>query len=670
MLVAAHTSAGKTAVAEYAIALCLRRGQRVVYTSPIKALSNQKYRDLTIAYQGEPAITVGLMTGDTTVQREARVLVMTTEVLRNMLQQSAELLRELGCVVFDEVHYMRNAERGLVWEDCIGLLDSKITFVLLSATVPNAAEFASWVAQAHQKVIHVVYTEYRPVPLCFYVAPAGSQQCFQLFTSDDKRLNQQNFNKAILALPFNSAAQPQTAGKPNKHLQQQTVFNVLRTLFQRAVYPIIVFSFGKQKCEDLAAALAQNQDFASLLTTQQREMVAQLFDAALLELAEEDRQIRQIQRARVLLMKGIAVHHSGLLPFVKEISEILFQEDLVKIIFVTETFAMGLNLPARCVVFSELKKFDGQVVRYIQSGEFIQMAGRAGRRGKDVQGLVVSVFADQQELESAIQIMQGQSEPLNSAYRLSYNSLINYYKTEGVSPEAVIRRSFKQFQRDFKRPRCAGTVEGNGLQLRNVEDQARQLWPGFAAQDAVNYYMVQQGVQLKLDQLLLCDPGLFCEYLRPGRLVGFRAQLSFAAQAELFGVMLNKLQIAGGVYVDLLVPSTDEDTAKNDAPTLQYNKILPRDVAQRVQLLEYGFGREVADALLDRCKVKVEKRQMDDLEVTTEITEYLQKYCPQVAEAYQIRDASLRSIVFTNIAEIIRKSPYLHQSAGAREFIA
>ena len=208
VLVSAHTSAGKTVIAEYAIALCLKRHQRVVYTSPIKALSNQKYRDLTVTYMEHPELvggqqaTIGLMTGDTTVNRDAQVLVMTTEVLRNMLQQGAELLRELGCVIFDEVHYMKNAERGLVWEDSLSMLDSRVTFVFLSATIPNAPEFAAWVAHVHQRVVHVIYTEFRPVPLQFMLAPAGGRQAFAVFNSDERVLNTANVARAIQALPF------------------------------------------------------------------------------------------------------------------------------------------------------------------------------------------------------------------------------------------------------------------------------------------------------------------------------------------------------------------------------------------------------------------------------------------------------------------------------------
>lgn len=193
--------------------------------------------------------------------------------------------------------------------------------------------------------------------------------------------------------------------KTAKKLIGDTILTTLNMLSQKGQLPVIVFSFGKQRCEELALAASKDTRLGALLSESQRRNVDELFDAALLDLAEEDRKLTQIQQARALLRRGLAVHHSGLLPFVKEITEIIFQENLVRAIFVTETFAMGLNLPARCVVFSELRKFDGHDQRYVQSGEFIQMAGRAGRRGLDTQGIVISVFTDADDCAKAVEIM-------------------------------------------------------------------------------------------------------------------------------------------------------------------------------------------------------------------------------------------------------------------------
>ncbi|CAL6110525.1 Helicase [Hexamita inflata] len=560
VLVSAHTSAGKTVIAEYGIALCLQKNQKIVYTSPIKALSNQKYRDLTVTYSENKDLvngqktTIGLMTGDTTVNRNAQVLVMTTEILRNMLHSGAEVLREIGCVVFDEVHYMKNAERGLVWEDCLSLLDSKINFVFLSATIPNASEFAAWVSQIHQKPVHVIYTEFRPVPLQFMICPLGAQQAFQVFSSDTRVVNNEQVNKAIQALPFQSShsEMKMSKGKNQKKLTSDTVVNMLRMLIMKNIYPVIVFSFGKAKCEELAVLAAKIPNLQNLLTKAQMDTVDAYFDAALLELPEEDRQLKQIQSAKELLRRGIAVHHSGLLPFVKEITEILFQEDLVKIIFVTETFAMGLNLPARCVIFSELKKFDGQEQRYVQSGEFIQMAGRAGRRGLDTQGVVITLFSDADDCQNALQIMQGTAEPLNSAYRLNYGSIINLIRTEGVSPEIAINKSFLQFQKEFRLPRCERELESIRYRLDFYSQQISNEHEDVNLEHFTSYLELEKLLSKEQNQLqlMLLGEQNLSNYLQPGRIVEVFAE----NQNFSYGIVVQQITFSGQSYVDVLVP--------------------------------------------------------------------------------------------------------------------
>lgn len=522
VLVAAHTSAGKTTVAEYIIATALAQNQRIIYTTPIKALSNQKYQDLKLAAYTRGS--VGIMTGDTTLNRTAGVLVMTTEILRNMLHQGAELLREIGYVIFDEVHYMRNSERGLVWEDCIAMLSSNIQLCFLSATVPNASEFAGWVASLHSMPVHVVYTQYRPVPLMHFLCPVGGDGIYPICSSIDKnKVRHDQVIKAKANLPHDNAQavargeEEGTSGHSNKKQQQKavrdTLHRVMKNLIARDCFPLIVFAFGKKKCEAYAMdfisdyfnggqkvtaskpssqrpygeepqTLTHNDDqqttqtqppvVQSLVTPEQTRVIDNIFEAALKCLPEEDRNLRPIVVLRGMLRRGVAVHHSGLLPWAKEIIEILFVEGLVKILYATETFAMGLNLPARAIIFSEFKKFDGLTSRLVTAGEYVQMAGRAGRRGIDKQGMSICMFSTADECDNIVRVIQGTTEPLNSAYRLSFNNVLKLMQIEDTSPEQVLKRSFLQFQQLFRLPRCLDKILT--LENANIEDKRWLFW--------------------------------------------------------------------------------------------------------------------------------------------------------------------------------------------------
>lgn len=257
VLVSAHTSAGKTAIAEYAIAMSLRDHQRVVYTSPIKALSNQKYRDLEQEFSD-----VGLMTGDVTINPNATVLVMTTEILRSMLYKGSDILREVAWVIYDEIHYMRDKERGVVWEESIILLPDSVRFVFLSATIPNARDFASWIAKIHNQKVNVVYTEYRPVPLQHYLFPVGGDGLF-LVIDDKGNFREQNFSKALAGLGMNTLEmqvnedKKKRPKKPTEDLQR-----IVTLVMERNLDPVIVFSFSKKDCENYALQMAK-MDFTS-----------------------------------------------------------------------------------------------------------------------------------------------------------------------------------------------------------------------------------------------------------------------------------------------------------------------------------------------------------------------------------------------------------------------
>ena len=329
----------------YAIAAALRDNQRVIYTSPIKALSNQKYREFLDAF-GD----VGLMTGDVTINRDASCLVMTTEIFRNMLYKGSTLMREASWVVFDEIHYMCDAERGVVWEEVLILMPHNIRAVFLSATVPNALQFAEWICHLHGSPCHVVYTDYRPVPLQHY-AYAAKGDGIRVLVDEKGNFRADNCAKTMEVLAA-AASEKKTRGGSAR----ADIYRIVQMIVQKSFQPAIVFSFNRKECEANAVTIAQ----LDMNSDDEHSMVETVFNNALASLEEEDRSLPQVVTLLPLLKRGIGIHHSGLLPILKELTEILFQEGLIKCLFATETFAMGLNMPARTVVFSTLTKFDGK----------------------------------------------------------------------------------------------------------------------------------------------------------------------------------------------------------------------------------------------------------------------------------------------------------------------
>ncbi|KAK8349835.1 hypothetical protein V6Z12_A06G169400 [Gossypium hirsutum] len=449
VLVSAHTSAGKTVVALYAIAMSLRNNQRVIYTSPIKALSNQKYREFK-----EEFSDVGLMTGDVTIDPNASCLVMTTEIWRSMQYKGSEIVREVAWVVFDEVHYMRDRERGVVWEESIVMAPKNSRFVFLSATVPNAKEFADWVAKVHKQPCHIVYTDYRPTPLQHYIFPAGGDGLF-LVVDEKGKFREDSFQKALNALvPTSESDKKRNNGKSQNGLvmgkvsEQSDIFKLVKMIIQRQYDPVIIFSFSKRECEFLAMQMAK----MDLNDDDEKGNIETIFWSAMDMLSDDDKKLPQVSNMLPLLKRGIGVHHSGLLPILKEVIEILFQEGLIKCLFATETFSIGLNMPAKTVVFTNVRKFDGDKFRWISSGEYIQMSGRAGRRGIDARGICILMVDERMEPSTAKMMLKGNADSLNSAFHLSYNMLLNQLRCEEADPESMLRNSFYQFQADRSIP--------------------------------------------------------------------------------------------------------------------------------------------------------------------------------------------------------------------------
>jgi ATP-dependent RNA helicase DOB1 len=516
VLVSAHTSAGKTVVAEYAIAQSLKNNQRVIYTSPIKALSNQKYREFAAEF-GD----VGLMTGDVTINPTATCLVMTTEILRSMLYRGSEIMREVAWVIFDEIHYMRDKSRGVVWEETIILLPDKVRYVFLSATIPNAMQFAEWITKTHQQPCHIVYTDFRPTPLQHYFFPAGADG-IHLIVDEKGNFREDNFQKAMATIEDKKGADPadidaKRKGRgPNKRTNKGgnkegngDIYKIVRMIMLKHYNPVIVFSFSKRECEAYAlqmSSMAFNDD-------SEKAMVTKVFESAIESLSDEDKTLPQIQHILPLLRRGIGVHHSGLLPILKETIEILFQENLIKVLFATETFSIGLNMPAKTVVFTSVEKFDGTSMRHLTPSEFVQMSGRAGRRGLDDRGIVIMMINSKMEPATAKEIVRGEQDKLNSAFYLGYNMILNLMRVEGISPEFMLEHCFYQFQNTSSVSGLEKELQQLQLERDNVEipDEAT----------VKEYYDLRQQLTSYTKDMrdVINHPNYCLQFMQPGRVV-------------------------------------------------------------------------------------------------------------------------------------------------------
>jgi len=616
-----------TVVAEYAIAQVFRENarrkaqcdasgvpftpDRVIYTAPIKALSNQKYREFKEVFHDGSDESVGLLTGDVILNPSAVCLIMTTEILRAMLYEGSLTLHSTTKVIYDEVHYMRDVERGIIWEESIIMLRPEVQCIFLSATLANAKEFAEWIHEIkcttemegmdraraqeermtsridnggsitsapsspppapvatrsssiwsrvslsafHRATCHVVWTDMRPVPLVHYIMLKGGSGIYMIkndaaqqssMSDADSNENEKekenekqhplpsastvgtrpklilpNLRKAKLEieqqqqqsmeeqskfaalLKNNTTASTTSSGtrsapstpsasssssystrqqqieahlrasRARKRSQVPDLIRVLSLASQRDWLPMIVFSFSRRECEAMSLIVSENRYRMDLTTVEEKEIIETVWERALDSLSDEDRSLPQLKYMHPLIVRGLALHHSGLLPLVKEVVEILLQEGLIKVLFATETFAMGINVPVRCVLFSQLEKFDGRSVRRIHAAEYTQMAGRAGRRGIDTKGIVIMMVEKtdvEKEIEANDRVEKSMStqvgsapslplgpissmltsacEPLHSKFRLTYNMILNLIRCSSTfDPAYILAKSLLHFQ--------------------------------------------------------------------------------------------------------------------------------------------------------------------------------------------------------------------------------
>jgi ATP-dependent RNA helicase HelY len=446
VLVAAPTGSGKTVVGEYAVHLALARGGKCFYTTPIKALSNQKYADLVRRYD---TATVGLLTGDNSINGDAPVVVMTTEVLRNMLYAGSPTLAGLGYVVLDEVHYLADASRGAVWEEVIIHLPESVRVVALSATVSNAEEFGEWLDQVRGGTA-VIVDEHRPVPLWQHVL--AGHRLYDLFTGEgNPTLNPDLVRLAQRESWIDSTAPAPRGGRggsrrPGRPLPAYRP-DVIARLDAAGLLPAIVFIFSRAGCD---AAVGQCLNAGLRLTTPaEAEAIQQAAERRTADIPAGDLDVLGYGGWLAGLRRGIAAHHAGMLPAFKEAVEELFAAGLVRAVFATETLALGINMPARTVVIEKLDKWNGETHANLTAAEYTQLTGRAGRRGIDVEGHAVVLWQPGMDPAALAGLAGTRTYPLNSSFRPSYNMAVNLTGWAGrARASALLESSFAQFQAD------------------------------------------------------------------------------------------------------------------------------------------------------------------------------------------------------------------------------
>ncbi|CAN1504835.1 SrmB Superfamily II DNA and RNA helicases [Microbacteriaceae bacterium] len=449
VLVAAPTGAGKTIVGEFAIHLAIEKNQKVFYTTPIKALSNQKFAELVARYGPE---RVGLLTGDTNTNSDAQIVVMTTEVLRNMIYANSDSLIELGFVVMDEVHYLADRFRGAVWEEVILHLPKDVKLVSLSATVSNAEEFGAWLEEVRGDT-EIVVSEHRPVPLDQHVL--FGDELMELFAAGSKnqRVNAELVQKhsSKLRIPIGKY----TKGKKPKgeldgrfsRIPKISKPEVVEILEDNDLLPAIFFIFSRVGCD--AAVRACHQYGVRLTTREEQAEIRYLVEEKTASIADEDLATLGYFEWLSGLERGVAAHHAGMLPAFKEVVEELFLRKLVRVVFATETLALGINMPARTVVLERLDKFNGESRVQITPGEYTQLTGRAGRRGIDTLGHSVIQWSGNLDPASVAGLASKRSYPLISPFKPTANMAVNLIEAFGRKrAREVLETSFAQFQAD------------------------------------------------------------------------------------------------------------------------------------------------------------------------------------------------------------------------------
>ncbi|ETW55035.1 hypothetical protein PFUGPA_02857 [Plasmodium falciparum Palo Alto/Uganda] len=560
VFVAAHTSAGKTLIAEHAIALSIKLQKKAIYTSPIKALSNQKYYEFKNIFKD-----VGIITGDVKMNVNANCIIMTTEILRNLLYLNDNIINNIHCVIFDEVHYVNDEDRGVIWEESIIMLPHHVQILLLSATVPNYLEFADWVGFTKQKEVISISTKKRPVPLLHYIyvydsvylvmdeknkfyssafkeiyvkirekqeannkntkqITSGSNNTSSnlkknnnyydsknkyLTTTNNKEndntqnnINNNNNNNVIGYYEYCKQKRKQKlfANEASMKTEIQKLQTLIKKLDQDNKLPVVLFCFSRIKCETYAKCMPH----LNFLDTNKKSKVHLFIKESISKLPKQDRELNQIQSLSKLLEKGIGVHHSGLLPILKEIVEILFSKGLIKVLFATETFAMGINMPTKSVVFTSIYKHDHLRKRILTSSEYTQMSGRAGRRSSDKYGYVYICCCDNiPDQVQLTEMMMQKAVSLKSKFKVTYNMILKLLINKQINIEKMLFSSFLESCRALQIPLFKKDLKRKRKLLQNIkevqciyEQENKNAYPPIEQYVQINYRLKYIGLNL------------------------------------------------------------------------------------------------------------------------------------------------------------------------------
>ena len=548
VVVAAPTGSGKTVVAEYGIELARRRGARAFYTAPIKALSNQKYRDL-VEFYGESE--VGLLTGDNSINGDAPIVVMTTEVLRNMIYGGKQRLDGLGVVVLDEVHFLQDAYRGPVWEEVIIHLPRHVQLVCLSATVSNARELAEWIGTVRGPTDAVI-EERRPVRLdnLYLVGDRTNDRLHLLPTFVEHRANPDAARLDASAVRFGRGRPNERGlrGSGRRTLYTPGRIETVELLDSRGMLPAIYFIFSRNQCDEAArACLDAGLRFTS---EDERDRIRQIADARLGSLDPADLAVLGYGQFLSELEAGLAPHHAGMVPPFKEVVEACFVEGLVKVVFATETLAVGINMPARTVVIEKLTKFTGDHHEQLTPGQYTQLTGRAGRRGIDELGHAVVSWSPFVRFEAVAELAGSRSFHLRSAFRPTYNMAANLVRNYGdEEAHHLLNLSFAQFQADRDVVRIETRLERQRIRLAGLREEAQSPFGDIAEyRQAIEQAREPRGRDDPIELAML--------KLRPGNVVyvnkgKYRGPAAVVASAHRKGGLRLTTITAGGDSIQL-----------------------------------------------------------------------------------------------------------------------
>ena len=587
VLVAAPTGSGKTFIAEHAIERALAARQRAFYTAPIKALSNQKFRDFQAKYGVD---AVGLLTGDSSVNPDAPILVMTTEVLRNMIYARSESLDALACVVLDEVHFLQDEYRGPVWEEVIIHLPMEVTLVCLSATVSNADEVASWLTTVRGDTRAIVETT-RPVALehhhAFYDKATGQTRI--LPTLEGQRANPQ-LKRTVAGDQGRQSNRGQRPHAKNNRVAPATRAEVVEELQRLDMLPAIYFIFSRNQCDEAAKECRRNA--LSFVTTAEVRRIRAIAEKYAERLDSDERRALDFDGFVDLMTAGVAPHHAGLVPAFKEMVEEAFTEGLLKVVFATETLAVGINMPARTVVIDKLTRYTGERHVPLKTSDFTQLTGRAGRRGIDSIGHAVTVWSPFVSLDEVVRFATNRTFTLTSAFRPTYNMTVNLVRTHSEREvRHLLNLSFAQFQSNSNVVAIQARLERRREALDAAASKAESRFGDIWSYRAQAGYGLDPESRSKNDKALWDDlgPGDVISGTVEGRDERF---VVVATAARKRGLKLTVLDVRQGVRGILL---DDFDTTPQHLGRIDLGEDFsvwnPADVRRISQRLQHHHAR-------------------------------------------------------------------------------